>query len=447
MKTFRILICIGVAVAMTACSDDDEPVVLLDLLSTTPADGATDVLLDEALILEFTTDVDGLSVELEPESPLEHVENRLDNGRWIAEYRPEQHLEPFTTYQVSASSDERNPDFEWTFRTGGGVDSCEFANDGRCDEPANCELGTDATDCMEACESGENVHLFAAACEHYAPSEPTADDAVPSGGSGGETGFTDRVVTVPSGVEDVAEVQRHYRLYVPAHYDPEQPAPLVINMPGHRVGHESLPNQTQLAKSADHNDFIVAFAEQEFRDGRYAWWTDWDWMGRKDENPDFAFVEAITDAVAADYNVDLARVITSGHSRGAAMAFIAAVEMPDVVAGAVSQSGFTELGYLHTLTDPERRVPLVFIHGALDDDVCIDCRPGAECGVQPGRSCGTVHASDAVVEHLEDLGWEKEVDLLYWRLDDVAHRWQTQLNQQWWEFLDARPLPAEEVRQ
>ncbi|MFW6057631.1 MAG: alpha/beta hydrolase family esterase [Persicimonas sp.] len=332
--------------------------------------------------------------------------------------------------------------------------SCEFSGDGVCDEPANCELGTDSADCEAACESGENVHLFAAACAFRSEDDqPTYADPEPSGGDAPQTGFIDRTTVVSSGLDDVDEVERPYRIDVPEYYDPKKAYPLVITMAGHRVDHRVMAPHTDLTHTADLNDFIVVYAAQEFRQGRWAWWTDWDWEERTDENPDFEFIRTIVDEVAADYNLDRRRVYLSGHSRGAAMAFIGAIEMPDLIAGAAVESGFSEFGYLdarlplgdESLEDDARwdgrRVPLVFIHGVLDDDVCIDCEPGGTCSAAPLRGCAQgMHASDAIVERLEALGWERGEDLVYHRLENVAHRWQSQLNQQWWDFLSARPL-------
>ena len=327
-------------------------------------------------------------------------------------------------------------------------DTCTFAADGTCDEPANCELGTDSTDCKAACESGENVHLFAAACAHRKePEEATYADPIASDGDQPVVGFIDRTTPIPSGLDDKETAQRHYRIDVPRHYNPDKAYPLMINMPGHRVGHRVMAPHTDLTRTADLNDFIVVYAGQEFRQARWAWWTDWDWENKTADNPDFEFIRTIIDEVGADYNIDTRRVYLSGHSRGAAMAFIAAVEMSDIIAGALVESGFTEFGYLNDRLAEGgydgRKVPLVFIHGVLDDDVCINCEPGATCAANPARSCGQgMHAADPIVERLEKLGWVEGENLAYHRLDNVAHRWQSQLNQQAWDFLSQRGLPV-----
>lgn len=325
--------------------------------------------------------------------------------------------------------------------------ACVHAGDGVCDEPVNCALGTDEADCAKACAGHGPTYLFDAACAFRKPAaEPTYEGPAPSNGTVHLVGTRDGLIPVPSGADPTVEVEREYRLYVPSSYDPAKAHPLVINMPGHRVGHQELANFTQLVRSAELNGFLLVFAGQEFREGRWAWWTDWDWASRKAENPDFLFLRRIVEKVAAEYDVDLRRVYLSGHSRGAAMALIGALELPDLIAGAAVESGFTEFGYLDTLAASyERKVPLWFFHGTADPDVCIDCRPGGRCTLTNVRCGSGMHATDAIVERLRELGWTDD-DLAYERLEGVTHRWQDQLNQQWWDILSARPLPLSLTR-
>ena len=307
------------------------------------------------------------------------------------------------------------------------LDSCEFAKDDVCDEPVNCPFNTDETDCVAACATGVNLHLFAAACAYRNPPVEPPDDGDPSGGSLHLTGYRDATISIPDGEDLAQNVDRHYRIFVPRAYNPDRSTPLVIAMAGHRVSHYSMDGYTQLIRSADENGFIVIDAEQQWRwegEIRWAWWSDWAWSSAADDNPDFDLIVDLIDQTASDYNIDLSRVYLVGHSRGASMAFTAAIELSDIIAGACVQSGFTEFGYLdYRLTSwDDRRVPMVFMHGIQDPDVTID-------------------KGDALVDRLRELGWEDETDLLYYRLENVTHRWQPWLNQTWWDFLNERPLP------
>jgi len=322
--------------------------------------------------------------------------------------------------------------------------SCEFANDGQCDEPVNCGYGTDSADCVAACAAGTTPHLLAGACAFRNPTPP-APVGVGTGGTVHLTGYRDGRIPVPSGEDASKNTERHYRLYVPSSYRADVPAPLVVFLPGHRVDHYSTPQYTQLSRAAERNGFIVAYAEQEWRwnGGRWAWWTDWNWSGASVENPDLTYLRRLVERVGDEYNMDASRVFAVGHSRGGAMSIIAGLELPDVFAGICTQSGFTEFEYHERIGQyTGRKVPMVFVHGVLDPDVCIDCVPQTlGCKNTQPRTCSAM-ASDALVEQLTGQGWSDH-HLFYYRLDNVAHRWQPQLNQPIWDYLFARPMPED----
>jgi cysteine-rich repeat protein len=310
-----------------------------------------------------------------------------------------------------------------------------------------CDDGnTDAGDgCSATCTREANWVCTGETCTQCA--SRVVSTATPGTGSGGDShvlGYTDGYINVASGYapSSSATTPRHYRIYVPPKYNPATPAPLVIMLPGHRVDIDSLAQYTQLQRTADINNFILVYAEQEWRWGafRWAWWTDWQWaVETTDTNPDLTFLSQLVTTVKTGWNVDTSRVFAVGHSRGASMALIAALELPEVFAGAVVQSGFTEFSYHQRIPrEGQCPMPLVFIHGIQDPDVCIDCVPGGTCSVT-GWDCGSgLLASDALVERLSGHGWGDDL-LKYYRLNNVAHRWQPQLNQHWFDWLNLRP--------
>jgi poly(3-hydroxybutyrate) depolymerase len=335
--------------------------------------------------------------------------------------------------------------------TDGGIqytDDCQFAQDGVCDEPANCELGTDSTDCRAACLQAGSHPYIGAACEFRGltsdyQSPEQYPNAAPSGGDATTTGWMDRRVSVTSGQDDVDSAARHYRVFVPDSYDPDTASPLMITMPGHRVSHFAMSGGfSMLHRAAMMNDAIVVYAGQEFR-GRWAWWSEWygsqmdsppDFckQGTTDNHPDYEFIRKIVDDLKNEYNIDMRRLWLSGHSRGAALALTGAIDMPDFIAGAVVQSGFLECGYLDAKLSSwdGRHVPLVFVHGVQDPDIPIDnvFTPGTE-------------PSDPIVDQLKQVGWTEGDNLRYYRLENLGHDWQPQLTQQWWPFLANQPLP------
>jgi|GEM_PF-1221517 len=327
---------------------------------------------------------------------------------------------------------------------------CLSLEDGSCDEPHSCALGADQVDCEEACSVTPSPIHLRGVCAWRNPdlTTPLTHTAGPgSEGSGGGYGHLTGLIMSPSGADPARLAPRHFRAFVPRSYQPDQPTPLVLMLPGHRVALDPLPDYTQLMASADMEGFIVAFLEQEVRSGdqRWAWWTDWPWAQRPDAttHPDLVFIEEVVTRLKSQYNIDHSRVIITGHSRGASMALIAAHERPELFSGAVVESGFTEYGYEERLRarDPDSPKPkVILIHGDLDPDICVDCRPGATCAVT-GRRCGAIYGADGLNELLTQAGWGPE-ELLYMRLEGVTHRWQPQLNTTWWRWLSARPNPA-----
>ncbi len=300
---------------------------------------------------------------------------------------------------------------------------CAYLDDGVCDEPVNCPLGSDEVDCASACQNPERLWLLGAACAHRSPPIGPAQPPATTPGNTNTTGSLDRSLDVPLG-DGSGSRARHYRLVVPPQYDPALAWPLVIMMPGHRVDIYSLADYTQLEPVAEANGFLLVYAEQEWRSNgfRWAWWTDWNWVQKPDSNPDIAFLQALVNDVASGWSIDRSRVYGVGHSRGGAMAYIAAFELSQLFAAVCSQSGFTEFGYAdHVAGWTGRNTPVMLVHGVLDTDV-------------------GVGASDAMETQLKSLGWA-EGTLVYHRLQNVAHRWQPWLNQEMWDFLSAHELP------
>ena len=317
-----------------------------------------------------------------------------------------------------------------------GNNTCAYGLNGVCDEPTRCALGTDDLDCMQACSAMSDAlrPFVGMACTFRV--EGLGPQSMSSTAQRAAL-WQDGVLDAPN--DQGSMVPRHYRVYRPTHLSSEQSAPLVLMLPGNRVSHYSLPDYTALEQSAEANGFVLVHVEQPWRDRNFAWswYTDWDWANTPDENPDLIFLRGLIETLTVDENIASEHVYVAGHSRGAAMSVIAALEMPDLIAGAVPQSGFVEFGYFDRLNQrdaPTRKPKFFFMHGVVDDDVCIDCEPGGRCSITPRRQCGTVASSDALVEALRDKGFDEQV-LQYARLENVAHRWQPWLNHVWWAFV------------
>ena len=110
-----------------------------------------------------------------------------------------------------------------------------------------------------------------------------------------------------------------------------------------------------------------------------------------------------------------------------ALSIIAAFERPDLFAGYCAQAGFVGANdyddrLFELASTAEHRVPGVLVHGEADPDV-------------------TVQESDRVAGILSGAGWTNNEDWLYIKIPNATHEWQTQYNQQVWDFLYRRPNP------
>jgi predicted esterase len=314
--------------------------------------------------------------------------------------------------------------------------TCSFKDDDSCDEPANCPLGTDTNDCIKACEGEYGPELWGA-CNYLARGIPdheaVSDDlsARGSNGSGGGYGYWQDTIWAAS-PNGNGEVRRHYLVYVPKSYTPKRPTPLVYYLAGFGVSMYGNNSYSALDQLAERHGFVVVYAQQHYRNMSWIGWImGWhvynqafagDWW----DNPDLDFLERLTQHMESLYNIDRTRVYATGHSRGGGMSILAGFLAPKRFAGFCAQAGFVGVNnFIDVIKDYKgRKMPAVFVHGNWDDNVGI------------GESLLAKTA-------LEKMGWG---DMLrYYTVDKVGHRWQPQLNQDWWDLFYSNPLDLDEV--
>ena len=307
---------------------------------------------------------------------------------------------------------------------------CATAHDNVCDELITCALGTDSSDCDAACESSPWSPDIAGACAHdYNGKLPVSQriDGAGTEGTGGKSGTYDGIVRV-RGAEADQLVDRHYRVYVPRRYNELRATPVLFALGGFSVDMYWLAEFTELNRLADREDIIVVYGHPEWRDfGSYdvfSWYSYIEaYEGTWADNPDIAYMEAITEELSALYNVDRSRVYVSGHSRGGALSMIAAFERPDLFAGFCAQAGFVRANdYDQRIEElaPTTRPAAYLVHGDADPDV-------------------NVRESDTVSGILQAANWEYKEEWFYKRIPGATHEWQTQYNQDMWDFLYENP--------
>ncbi len=105
--------CLALFIALAACGEPDP----VSLVATTPDDGATEVALDTAIVVEFDRPLNSVSAQLSPEAPMTHKRAARHNDHWVVEYELEQPLEPSTTYELTVGAIDTAQRFQVSFRT------------------------------------------------------------------------------------------------------------------------------------------------------------------------------------------------------------------------------------------------------------------------------------------------------------------------------------------
>ncbi|MBR3456415.1 MAG: prolyl oligopeptidase family serine peptidase, partial [Bacteroidaceae bacterium] len=158
---------------------------------------------------------------------------------------------------------------------------------------------------------------------------------------------------------------RTYRLYIPN--DCNTGAPLVIAMHG-AYGSSEDPTPPGFNAIADTEKFIVAYPQglTQYMPGIGGYAAGWDATG--ENNDDVAFIKAIVNELAQNYEIDLNRVYCCGFSNGGMNAYALANAASDVFAAFASISGYP-LNEFHLRHVGDRPVPFLHIHGKNDGTV------------------------------------------------------------------------------
>jgi|GEM_PF-224400 len=176
----------------------------------------------------------------------------------------------------------------------------------------------------------------------------------------------------PAGVAQLLEktitvdgLEREYLLYVPAAYDGSEAWPLVFNLhgAGSNAGEQAFLSVMQPVADTAH--FLIAYPDGLLNlEGT----TGWNVFSSPELQDDVKFISELIDDIASGYQVDLARVYTSGLSNGAGMSLTLGDKLSDRIAAVAAVAhparlpGFDDFPIL----DPGRPLPILSIHGTAD---------------------------------------------------------------------------------
>lgn len=162
--------------------------------------------------------------------------------------------------------------------------------------------------------------------------------------------------------------ERTFWIHLPNHTQPERAAPLMIVMHGGGGSGAQVAGQTRMSEIADREGFIVVYPNGTggILDNLLLTWNAGNCCGSALENEvdDVAFLSAMIDYMIAEYNVDPARVYSTGLSNGAMMSYRIGCELSDKITAIAPVAGA-----LNNTCAPTEPLSVLIMHGTDDQHV------------------------------------------------------------------------------
>ena len=162
----------------------------------------------------------------------------------------------------------------------------------------------------------------------------------------------------------VKGLKRSYHLYIPDAYRDETAVPLVIALHGGGGTGKKVNRLFRLNILADQYGFIVVYPDafdHHWNDGRGVK----KYQSQRENIDDVAFVSAMIDAIAGDFNIVEKRVYVTGSSNGAMMSFRLGCELAPRITAMAPVIGSMPVNLVSRCT-PANPVPLIMINGTAD---------------------------------------------------------------------------------
>jgi polyhydroxybutyrate depolymerase len=155
-------------------------------------------------------------------------------------------------------------------------------------------------------------------------------------------------------------INRSYRIYIPASYDGTVAVPLVLNLHGYGSNAIEQELYTNFKSIADTANFILVHPNGSF-DGlgnRF-----WNTFGNSNVD-DLGFISTLIDTISSDYNLDINSIYSTGMSNGGFMSQKLACNLSKIAAIASVTGTMTWDEYINCL--PLHPTPVMQIHGTAD---------------------------------------------------------------------------------
>ena len=160
---------------------------------------------------------------------------------------------------------------------------------------------------------------------------------------------------------------RQYVLYVPASYDASTAVPLVFSFHGYGSSAVLNMSYTNFTGIADTAGFILIHPQGTIDNTGKAHWNVGGWIIGSTVD-DVGFTNALLDSISNAYNIDSARVYSTGMSNGGYMSFLLACQLSDRIAAIASITG-SMTPQTYNACNPQHPTPIMQMHGTADGTV------------------------------------------------------------------------------
>ncbi len=162
---------------------------------------------------------------------------------------------------------------------------------------------------------------------------------------------------------------RQYRLYIPQSYDPNQPAPLILNYHGFTNNINTQYNQSNFQQLAEDNQFI--FVTPQGLGGFFSGWAINNNFGGNED--DLGFTDALIDKIQSEYNINAKRIYATGFSNGGFFSYRLACELSPRIAAVASVAGsMTRVWIDRGQCQPQHPTAVLQITGTNDNVISIN---------------------------------------------------------------------------
>ncbi len=160
-------------------------------------------------------------------------------------------------------------------------------------------------------------------------------------------------------------LERNYILYVPAIYDGANAVPLVINLHGYGSNAAQQNFYGNFKNLADVDNFLVVHPNGTNDFSGTPYWNSFAGGGTVD---DVAFISGLIDTLSKNYNIDPAKIFSTGMSNGGFMSYRLACELNNRISKIASVTGSMNTTLQGTCS-PGAPIPVMQIHGTNDPTV------------------------------------------------------------------------------